>query len=96
MMDYIEKIVWHEVTTRPPTEEENERYKRATGIEAGLWFDCKMPKDGDEILIKTKWGVDTDICCEDEYGIGLDERGDWEDVLAWAEMPTGKGGEADG
>ena len=33
-----------------------------------------MPDDGDEILVLTKWGVDTDICCEDEYGSSLEGR----------------------
>lgn len=94
-MDYIEKIVWHEVTTRPPTEEENEDYKRIWGNDLCFVFDCTMPEDGQEILVKTKYGVDTDICCIDE-GTYLEERGDWEDVLAWAEMPKGKGDEADG
>ena len=89
MADYTEQIVWHEVTTRPPTEEENEEYKRMTGVDAACWFDCKMPDDGDEILVKTKYGVDKDICAEDEYGIGLEGIGDWTDVLAWAEMPKG-------
>lgn len=54
-----------------------------------------MPEDGQEILVKTKYGVDTDVCCIDG-GTYLEDRGDWEDVLAWAEMPKGKGDEADG
>ena len=94
-MDYVEKIVWHEVTTRPPTEEENEEFKRFYGEDLAFAFDSKMPDDGQEILVKTVYGVDKDICCIDG-GTYLETRGDWEDVLAWAEMPKGKGSEADG
>ena len=50
-MDYIEKIVWHEVTTRPPTGEENEEYKRIWGDDLCFVFDCTMPEDGQEILV---------------------------------------------
>ena len=51
-----------------------------------------MPDDGDEILIVTKYGVDTDVCGIDE-GYYLEGHGDWEGVIAWAEMPKYKAGE---
>ena len=94
MADYTEKIVWHEVTTRPPTEEESEEYKSIYGEDPAFVFDSQMPDDGQEILVKTVYGVDKDICYIDG-GAYLEGR-EWEDVLAWAEMPTGKGDEADG
>lgn len=93
-MDYVEKIVWHEVTTRPPTEEENEEFKSIYGEDLAFLFDSPMPEDGQEILIKTVYGVDKDICYID--GCAYLEGREWDDVLAWAEMPTGKGDEADG
>lgn len=89
MADYTEQIVWHEVTIRPPTDEENEEYWRITGMDAACWLDCETPEDGDKILAKTKYGVGADICREDEYGVSLESLGDWTDVLAWAEMPKG-------
>lgn len=92
-MDYIEQIIWHEVTTRPPTEEENEEFKRIYGEDLVFLFDSQMPDDGQEILVKTAYGVDKDICYIDG-GAYLEER-EWEDVLAWAEMPTGKNGTDD-
>lgn len=82
------KVVWHKVTTRPLTAEEVAYYAEMEmdGIE--YVFDCEMPDDGQEILIATKWGTDKDICSNDaEYGIGLEGRGDWDGVYAWAEMP---------
>lgn len=80
-------IEWHEVTTRPLTDEEIAYYEEID-IEAEEIFDCEMPDDGQEILVATKWGVSTDTCWNDaDYGIGLENRGDWDGVLAWAEMP---------
>ena len=95
MAEYIEKLVWNEVTTRPPTEEENDEFKRIYDEDLCFVFDCLMPDDGQEILIATKYGIDRDVCFVDG-GTYLEERGDWDDVIAWAEMPKYKGGETDG
>lgn len=84
-MNYEEKIIWHEVVTRPLTQEEQEEYARL-GEEYEFMFDCEMPEDGEEILVATKWGVSADICAVD-IGFYLENCGDWEDVIAWAEMP---------
>lgn len=98
-MNWIEKIVWHEVTTRPPTEEEIEGF-----IEWGLskdeypayMFDCEVPDDNRDILALGKSGyVWQDTCMSDDGYAGynslyLDNHGDWDDVVAWAYMPTGK------
>lgn len=49
-----------------------------------------MPDDGEEILITTNDGyVSCDVCGIDE-GYYLELNGDWNDVLAWAEMPKYK------
>lgn len=51
-------------------------------------FDSPMPEDGQEILISTPWGVSKDIVEFDDYeGIGLEERGDFDNVLAWMPLP---------
>ena len=81
-------IEWHEVTARPLDDEEKEYYAEMD-MEPEFIFDCEMPEDGQEILIYTNWGADKDICSNDAYyGIGLEGRGDWDGVYAWAEMPT--------
>ena len=94
-MTYEEKIIWHEVIKRPPTEEEKEKHLEAFDCVPEYILDCVMPDDEQEILIATKWGVDTDICGIDE-GYYLENRGDWDDVIAWAEMPKYKAGEQNG
>ena len=84
MADCVEQIVWHEVKTRKLTDEEKAEY--ADYEVPQYMFDCEMPSDGQEILVVTEWGVSTDICSVDcdEFNsfIGLENRGDWEDVLA--------------
>lgn len=90
-MTYEEIITWNKVKTRPLTEEEKREAIKQFGYEFNYTFDCKMPDDGDEILIVTKYGVDTDVCGMDE-GYYLEGLGDWEGVIAWAEMPKYKAG----
>lgn len=91
-MTYEEKIIWHEVIKRPPTEEEKEEDLEAFGCVPEYILDCVLPDDGQEILVVTKYGVDTDVCGIDE-GYYLENSGDWDDVMAWAEMPKYKAGE---
>ena len=100
---YKEKIIWHEITTRPLTEEERAEY-----AESGCAYyeipeymiSGEMPKDGQEILVATSWGVSQDVCvidCDECNNLfELESRGDWDGVKAWADMPKYKGGEADG
>lgn len=79
-------IEWHKVTLRQLTEEEMAHYKEI-GSYVECIFDCEMPHDGQEILVATSWGVDTDICYSDNCEFWLDNLGDWAGVLAWAEIP---------
>ena len=85
-----ETIEWIKVETRKTTEEEIEYFKEYCGdldMQFEYIFDCKMPDDGEEILIQTKYGVSIDVC-EYDYGYSL-EGGDWDGVIAWARMPKG-------
>lgn len=83
---------WIPVKTRPMTEEERQYYSEMYGYdveyEETVMFDCKMPEDGQEIWVCSKCGnVWQDTCVVDE-GIGLEENGDWLDIVAW--MPFEK------
>jgi len=52
-----------------------------------------------QILISTPWGVSKDIVAIDDCeGIGLEERGDFDNVLAWMPLPEPykEEGETDG
>ena len=98
-MEWIEKIVWHEVVTRPPTEEEIEEFAEwglAEDEYPPYIFDCELPDDGCDILVLTTNGfVYQDTCMIDDQCGGynsfyLDNHGDWDDVVGWAYLPTGK------
>ena len=91
-MIYEETIRWHEVIKRPPTKEEKEEYLEVWDCEPEYILDCEMPDDEQEILIVTKYGVDTDVCGIDE-GYYRENRGDWDDGIAWAEIPKYKVGD---
>lgn len=54
------------------------------------YLDCKMPEDGEDILITTKNGyVHEDVCEYDDGSYYLDSGYDWvEDVLAWMPLPA--------
>lgn len=93
----VNQYEWTEVKYRSMTEEEIAKYEQYWGIIASedekKVFDCEMPNDNDEILVATQYGVSQDTCCYDpDEGYGLEERGDWEGVLAWMPLPTYEGG----
>lgn len=96
---YEEKIIWHEVTERPLTDEEKAGYAKEGYADFEIpeyVFSIKMPEDGQKILIATIWGVSQDVCkiVGDGWGriFTLEEHGDWDGVKAWAAMPKYKGG----
>ena len=98
-MEWIEKIVWHEVVTKPPTEEEIEGFAECdlAEYEYPLYmFDCELPDDNRDILVLGASGdVWSDTCILDDGYTGynsyyLDNHGNWDGVVAWAYMPTGK------
>jgi len=79
---------WIPIKYRPTTEEEKKYYEEYTNCNLEEMFDCPMPDDGQEILISTRYGtVKADTCVIDEYGCGLEEYDDWEDVIAWMPLP---------
>lgn len=78
---------WVPIKTRPMTEEERRYWEEHTGLELeaedAVLFDCQMPEDGQEIWVCSKCGnVWQDTCVVDE-GIGLEDNGDWDDIVAW-------------
>lgn len=97
MAEFIEKIVWHEVTSRALTNEEKAEYMERGYADYEVpecVYNCEMPDDRQEILIATGWGVSQDVCdidCDEVNNlIGLENNGDWDGVIAWAAMPKYK------
>lgn len=101
-MEWIEKIVWHEVVTRPPTEEEIEGFAEwgLSECEYPLYmFDCDLPDDNRELLVLGKSGsVWQDTCMADDgyNSYYLYNNDDWDDIVAWAYLPTGRKDEMEG
>lgn len=96
-MEWIEKIVWHKVVTRPPTEQEIKEWTEwNASYDEPLTriFDCEMPDNGSDVLILMKNGwVLKDVCMVDggyiDYNsLYLESHGDWDDVVAWSYIPT--------
>lgn len=78
-----EKIIWHDVVKRPPTEEEikeiEEHYEVFYSIPK-YFFDCVMPEEEQEILVVAK-----DIGGYDGGYYLI--NGSWDNVIKWAEIP---------
>lgn len=79
----LEKSKWIPVTWHETTDDDGidkDRYP--------LCLDCKMPDDGQEILICTKNGYVYYDTCFNEDGYYLDSGRDWiEDIIAWQPLP---------
>ena len=75
-------LEWIPIKTRELTEEEKEEYPDCTFI-----YDCKLPEDGEEVLVTTWCGdVSMDTFCRDDgcyFEYGCDEG----DVIAWMPKP---------
>ena len=82
---------WNPVKTRPMTEEERQEYSERFGYdieyEDAVMFECKMPDDGQEILVSYRHWISMDKCEIDDGCYGLEGNGDWEDVIAWMPLP---------
>ena len=79
---------WIPVTYHEATEEEKEAYG-----EFPYMLDCKLPDDGEEILVCTKSGcVWTDTFFNDD-GCYLDGGYDFTEIAAWMPLPEPYKGE---
>lgn len=93
--EFVEPVLWHEIKGRPLTDAEKAEFSEHGYSDFEIpeyMFDCPMPNDEQEILVATEWGVGKDVCCVDtddwgNHSFGLEGHGDWDDVIAWAEMP---------
>lgn len=73
---------WIPIKTRPLTEEEKEEYP-----DCDFMYDCKLPEDGEEVLVTTSSGyVALDTFCRDD-GCYFECYCDQGDVLAWQPKP---------
>lgn len=93
-------LEWIPIKTRPMTEEEKEHYRELgwddTFLDEIVMYDCDLPKDGQEVLITTKYGeVQTDTFCDDGDGASFEIYSDDGYVLAWMPKPEPYKAESD-
>lgn len=90
---------WVPIKTRPMTEQERKELDEVCdwidwASDEATMFDCKMPEDKQDVLICTESGyIFLDTCINDDYGYGLEERDDWDGVVAWMPLPEPYGGD---
>ena len=76
-------VEYHEIT-------DEEREEGFISEDIAYCLDCKLPEDGEEILITRKWRdeyiVEHDMCMVDD-GYFLESGIDWIDVIAWHPLP---------
>ena len=83
---------WIPIQSRPATDEEysifRERYGDDIPREDCQSYCCRMPEDGQEVLITTTWG---DVCIDTyayDDGCGwFEDHEDLEDIIAWMPLP---------
>lgn len=79
---------WIPMTTREMTEDEKEYYKdRIDCGDEAVIFDCKLPDDGEEVLITVAGETMMDTFLRDEVDGCYFETYDIEDVDAWMSKP---------
>ena len=79
---------WIPITSRPMTEEEKERYKTHQEYQDDCRiFNCKLPDDGQEVLISVCGGVEVDTFVQDANDGCYFEGRDIDDVDAWMPLP---------
>lgn len=77
---------WIPIETRKITEEERIEKGYPEGTETV--FTCPMPDEGEEILVSLDDGyVETDVSRNNEDGLYLENRGEWDNVTAWMPLP---------
>ena len=73
---------WIEFTVREMTEEEKEAYP-----ECELIYDCRLPEDGEEVLISNGFQVWSDVFYNDGSDGCWLETTDLEEGMAWMPLP---------
>lgn len=79
---------WISITSRPMTEEEKEHYKTHPEYQDDCRiFNCKLPDDGQEVLISVYGGAEVDTFIQDTDDGCYFEGRDIDEVDAWMPLP---------
>ena len=83
---------WIPIEYRPGTEEEYAEFSKYGSCPRSEFkvYTNKMPEDGQDVLITTKWGtVCEDIFHDDVDSVYFEDHDDPDDVIAWMPKPKG-------
>ena len=87
-IELLDQTRWIPITSRPMTEEEKEHYKIHPDYrDECRIFNCKLPDDGQEVLISVYGGVEVDTFAKDGNDGCYFEGVDIDDVDAWMPLP---------
>ncbi len=87
-IELLDQTRWIPITSRPMTEEEKELYKIHPDYrDECRIFNCKLPDDGQEVLISIYGGVEIDTFVRDANDGCYFEGRDIDDVDAWIPLP---------
>ena len=92
-IDNLRKPRWIKIESRPMTEEERKEWSEHIGYdieyEDAIIYTSKLPDDGQEVLVCSKWGhvwIDT-FSNDPDYGVGFETNGDMDGLVAWMPLP---------
>jgi len=84
---------WIPIESRPMDNEEYQYYKEHFDYdypkEEAIIYCCKLPDDGEEVLVCSECGfIWKDTFSNDQYyGVGFEENGDMDGIVAWMPLP---------
>ncbi len=93
VIEELRKPDWIKVESRQMTEEERKEWSEHIVFdiedEDAIIYTSKLPDDGQEVLVCNKWGrvwIDT-FSDDPDYGVGFEENGDMDGIVAWQPKP---------
>jgi hypothetical protein len=93
LVSNADKFKWIKIESRQMTEEERKEWSERIGYdieyEDAIIYTSKLPDDGQEVLVCNKWGnvwIDT-FSNDPDYGVGFEENGDMDGIVAWMPKP---------
>lgn len=89
VIDLLNETEWIPIKTRKLTDTEEQDMLENSNYYYNYMFDCKLPEDGEEVLVTTSTGEVTDTIFYDEGidGCYFEFYEDDGDVIAWMPKP---------
>jgi hypothetical protein len=93
LVSNADKFKWIKIESRPMAEEERKEWSERIGYdieyEDAIIYTSELPDDGQEVIVCNKWGrvwIDT-FSNDPDYGVGFEENGDMDGIVAWMSLP---------